>query len=130
LLLDDWFVFATWFTLRKINSTNLSQREKCLYITREKVYLILSKQTSHTRTSFSMPYLGIVACFDEQALQNICPHALQWCRRRRAVNSARHLKQFEHSESSFHAGASSTSNMASASFNTGYWKPSNFIALK
>lgn len=41
--------------------------------------LSCSKQGSHTRTSFSMPNLGIVEYLEEHLPQKICPHALQWC---------------------------------------------------
>lgn len=38
-----------------------------------------SKQGSHTRTSFSMPNLGMVEYLDEHFPQKICPQARQWC---------------------------------------------------
>lgn len=38
-----------------------------------------SKQGSHTRTSFSMPNLGMVEDLEEHLPQKIWPHARQWC---------------------------------------------------
>ena len=43
------------------------------------VGLSLVKQLSHTLTSFSIPNFGIRELLDEHLLQNICPHARQWC---------------------------------------------------
>ena len=41
--------------------------------------LSCSKQGSHTRTSFSMPNLGMVEYLEEHLPQKIWPHARQWC---------------------------------------------------
>lgn len=74
------------------------------------------KHPSHTRTSFSMPYLGRGHCLAVHWPQNTCPQLRQWCLRLVNVNSTR---QRWHTLPSAQLGAVSAVNMASASLSSG-----------
>lgn len=83
----------------------------------------VSKQPSHTRTSFSIPYLGKVDVFEEHWPQNTCPQLRQWCLR--SVKEKAVLQR-SHTSPSAQSGAVSEVNIASASSSLGKVLPSVF----
>ncbi len=78
-------------------------------------------------TSFSIPNFGSRQDFAEHFPQKTCPQALQWCCLVMMPNGARHRW---HTSPSAHSGATSASNMASASRTGGNSQPSAFIRFR
>ena len=67
------FILCLKWPLLTLKTVHLSEKNEPTYL------FSTSKQASHTRTSRSMPYLGIIELFEEHLLQNTCPQFRQWC---------------------------------------------------
>ena len=77
--------------------------------------------------SFSIPNLGSTQDLAEHLEQKTCPQARQWCCR---LTRPKAIRQRWHTSPSAQSGATSASNMASASRMGGNSHPSAFIKLR